>query len=137
MPNAITVQQIDKEILRLKQQLLDLGPFQPGSLSRQHQVCGKPGCQCCDPEQPRPHGPYTKLTYVYHGKFTCRFVRAEAVKEVGTLVANFKKFRHLTDQWVALAIQRAQLGPLQRVGSKPKPAKTTPKAHKPSHQRQK
>jgi hypothetical protein len=114
MQTPLTVQQIDEKILRLKQQLLALGPLHPGSLSRQYQVCGKPGCKCCDPKKPRPHGPYTKLTYVHHGKFACRFVRAGSVQEVAALVAAFKAFRQLTQDWIALAIQRAELGPLQR-----------------------
>ena len=106
MQTPLTTQQIDKKILQLKQQLLALGPLHPGSLSRQYQVCGKPGCKCCDPNKPRPHGPYTKLTYVHHGKFTCRFVRAGLVQEVTTLVAAFKTFRQLTEDWIALSISR-------------------------------
>jgi len=114
MQTPLTVQQIDEKILRLKQQLLALGPLHPGSLSQQYQVCGKPGCKCCAPNKPRSHGPYTKLTYVHHGKFTCRFVRAGSVQDVTALVAAFKTFRQLTGEWVALSIHRAQLGPLQR-----------------------
>ncbi len=124
MQKPLTVQQIDEEIRQRKQRLLALGPFHPGSLSRQYQTCGRPGCKCRDPRQPRPHGPYTKLTYVYHGKFTCRFVRADSVLEVTALVADFKQFRQLTDEWIALAIQRAQLGPLQRSTLKSRLAKT-------------
>ena len=124
MQKPLTWQQIDEKIFRLKQELLALGPLHPGSLSQQYQTCGRPGCKCGDPHQPRPHGPYTKLTYVYHGKFTCRFVRAESVQEVTALVATFKKFRQLTDNWIALAIQRARLGPLQRAAFKSKSAKT-------------
>lgn len=118
MKKSLTVQEIDEQILHLKNQLMALGPLHPGSLSRQYQVCGRPGCKCVDPHKPRPHGPYTKLTYVYHGKFTCRFVRAGTLKEVTTLLATFKAFRKLTDQWVALAIQRAELGPLGRANRK-------------------
>lgn len=126
MTTPPTVQQIDEKILQLKQRLLALGAFHPGSLSRQYKACGKPGCKCCDPHHPRRHGPYIKLTYVRRGKFTCRFVRAAAVPEVTTLVTNFKIFRQLTEEWVALAIQRAQLGALQPTPAKSKP-KTTPK----------
>lgn len=118
MKKSLTVQAIDEQILHLKNQLMALGPLHPGSLSRQYQVCGRPGCKCVDPQKPRPHGPYTKLTYVYHGKFTCRFVRAGTLKEVTTLLATFKSFRKLTDQWVALAIQRAEFGPLGRANRK-------------------
>jgi hypothetical protein len=120
MKKPLTVQALDEKIFRLKQRLLALGPLHPGSLSRQAQVCGKPGCKCTDPQKPRPHGPYVKLTYAYHGKFVCRFVRAGAVKEVTALVAAFKTLRQLTDEWVALAIQRAQLGPLERSAKKSK-----------------
>ena len=122
MQTPLSVQQIDEKILRLKQQLLTLKPLHPGSLSQQYQACGKPGCKCCDPKKPRPHGPYTKLTYVHRGKFTCRFVRAASVQEVTALVAVFKTFRELTEEWVALSIQRAQLGPFQRTARRPKPA---------------
>jgi hypothetical protein len=134
MQTPLTAQQLDEKILQLKQQLLALGPFHPGSLSQQYQVCGKPGCKCCDPNKPRPHGPYTKLTFVYHGKFTCRFVRAQAVPEVTALVATFKAFRQLTDAWIALSVQRAQLGPLQRSSSASKNVKANPQAQKPRRQ---
>jgi hypothetical protein len=125
MKKNLAVQDIDEQILHLKRQLMQLGPLHPGSLSRQHHVCGKPGCKCMDRHKPRPHGPYSKLTYVYHGKFTCRFVRADSLEEVTALVAAYKTFRQLTDQWIALAIQRAQFGPLQRASKKSKPLHST------------
>jgi hypothetical protein len=130
MQKPLTRQELDEKILRLKQQLVALEPFHPGSLSRQYQVCGRRGCQCRDPHQPRPHGPYTKLTYVYHGKFTCRFVRAEWVPEVTALVATFKQFRQIMDEWIALAIARAQLGPLQRTAPASKAQKTIRQSRK-------
>ncbi len=130
MQTPITMQQIDEKILRLKQQLLALGPLHPGSLSQQYQVCGKPGCKCGDAKKPRPHGPYTKLTYVHRGNYTCRFVRAGSVQEVTALVAAFKTFRQLTEEWVALSIQRAQLGPLQRTARTSRPVSLAPETQK-------
>ncbi len=122
------MQDIDEKILLLKRQLLELGPLHPGSLSRQYHVCGKAGCKCIHPKKPQPHGPYTKLTYARHGKFTCRFVRAESVQAVTALVAAFKTFRKITDQWIDLAVERAQLGPL---GPTTKQTESRPKARKP------
>lgn len=130
MQKTLTLQQIDEKILRLKQQLLALGPLHPGSLSLQYQVCAKPGCKCCDSRKPRPHGPYTKLTYVHRGKYTCRFVRAGSVQEVSALVAAFKTFRQLTQEWVALSIQRAQLGPLHRAVRPSNRAAAAPRTQK-------
>jgi len=137
MQTTLTLQQIDEKILRLKQRLLALGPLHPGSLSRQYQVCAKPGCKCCDPRKPRPHGPYTKLTYVHRGKYTCRFVRAGAVQEVTALVDAFRRFRQLSQEWVALSIQRAQLGPLQRAVRSSKQAAAAPQTQKSSRRPQK
>ena len=128
MRKSLTLQDIDEKILHLKRQLLELGPLHPGSLSRQYHVCGKAGCKCIHPQKPQPHGPYTKLTYARHGKFSCRFVRAESVREVAALVAAFKTFRKITDQWIDLAIERAQLGPLARA-TRPTPLR--PQAKKP------
>src|SRR5207249_3119013 len=107
-------------------------PLHPGSLSRQYHVCGRTGCGCVDPQKPRPHGPYAKLTYVYHGKFTCRFVRARSVNEVTRLLASFKTFRRLTDEWIGLGIQCAELGPLERLTKK---SKICPPGTKPRQRR--
>ena len=82
--------------------------MRPGSLSRQYNVCGKPGCRCKDPKNPRRHGPYYKLNYVYGGKKTSEFVRASKPKTVRNQLANYKRFRQLTDQWVGLALQLAK-----------------------------
>jgi hypothetical protein len=49
----------------MKSQLRALGPMRPGSLSRQYNVCGKPGCRCKDPKNPRRHGPYDQLNYAF------------------------------------------------------------------------
>jgi hypothetical protein len=128
MKTPLSLQDIDEKILHLKRQLLELGPLHPGSLSRQYHVCGKSGCKCIDPQKPQPHGPYTKLTYAHHGKFTCRFVRAESLSEVIALVAAFKVFRKIIDEWIDLAIERARSGPL---GRSIKQSKPRPQARKP------
>jgi hypothetical protein len=120
METVLTIQQIDGKIADLKRQLLALEPMHPGSLSSQYHVCGKSGCKCTAAPKPQPHGPYCKLNFVHHGKFTCRFVRADVVGEVSALVATFKTFRQLTDEWVSLSIARALLGPLARLERKTK-----------------
>jgi hypothetical protein len=83
--------------------------MRPGSLSRQYNVCGKADCRCKDPRKPKRHGPYYQLNCVFRGKKTSQFIRAADVATVRAELANFKKFRRLTDQWVGLALQRANL----------------------------
>jgi len=100
---------LQQRINRLKTQVTALGPLRPGSLSRQYNVCGKPGCRCKDPKAPRRHGPYYQLNYVYGGKKTSEFVRSEDLKRVRTQLANYKRFRRLTDQWIGLALKQARL----------------------------
>ena len=106
---SASVRKLEQQIDHLKAQLGELGPMRPGSLSRQYNVCGKPGCRCKDPENPRRHGPYYQLNYVYGGKKTSEFVRPENLKEMRLQLANYKRFRRLTDQWVGSALKLARL----------------------------
>ena len=100
---------LQQRINRLKSQLMESGPMRPGSLSRQYNVCGKPGCRCKHPKTPRRHGPYYQLNYVYGGKKTSEFVRPQNLKQVRAQLANYKRFRHLTDQWIGSALTLALL----------------------------
>ena len=97
--------QIQRRIEQLKTQLADLGPIHPGSLSEQYNVCGTPGCRCKDPDNPRKHGPYYQLSYTWRGKSSSRFVTPERVAEMRQKVANYKRFRELTNQWIDLAVE--------------------------------
>ena len=106
MNTTIPVKRLEREIEKIKQALLALGPMHPGSVSRQYQVCGNPACRCMHPQKPQKHGPYYKLAYVYRGKPVCRFVRAGCVKEMKTRLAAYKTFRALADKWIALSIRR-------------------------------
>ena len=98
--------EIEREIGRIKRDLLALGPMHPGSVSRQYQVCGKPGCRCMDDENPRRHGPYHKLAYVHRGRPVCRFVRSECVAGLAARLEAYKTFRALADRWIELSIRQ-------------------------------
>ena len=97
---------LQREIERLKQQLMDLGPLHPGSLGRQYNVCGKPDCRCKDPRHPQKHGPYYQLSFTWRGKSSSRFVRPEQVAEMRRKVARYKRFRKLVNRWVDLEVAR-------------------------------
>ena len=103
-----SIQNLETRIVQVKRQLQAQGPMRPGSLSRQYNVCGKPGCRCKDPKQPRRHGPYYQLNYVYRGKKTSKFIRREVLQQVRAELANYKRFRRLTEQWIGLALNLAQ-----------------------------
>lgn len=95
---------IERKIENLKQQLAWLGPMHPGSLSEQYNVCGKPDCRCKDPKNPQKHGPYYHLSFTWRGKSRTLFVRAERLAEMREKLANYKRFRELTDEWVDLVV---------------------------------
>jgi len=99
---------IERKIERLKQQLAGLGPIHPGSLSEQYNVCGKPDCRCKDPKNPQKHGPYYHLSFTWRGKSRTLFVRAERLAEMREKLANYKRFRELTDEWVDLMVELEQ-----------------------------
>jgi len=103
------IQEIEEQIQVVKNQLLALGPMHPGSISKQYHVCGQPGCRCKAATNPQRHGPYCKLRYVHHGKQVCRFVRPQWLQDLASQLEVYKTFRSLTDQWIALSIQRARL----------------------------
>ena len=109
MNDTYSVQTLQKKITAVKEQLLRLDRMRPGSLSRQYNTCGKTGCSCKDPKHPKRHGPYYQLNYVFRGKKKSQFIRATDVARLRAELANFKRFRRLTDQWIGLALQQADL----------------------------
>jgi hypothetical protein len=83
--------------------------MRPGALSEQYNVCGKPNCRCKDPHKPQRHGPYYQLSYTHLGKSTTEFVKREMLQEVQQQLANYARFRELTEQWVQLSLRIAKL----------------------------
>jgi hypothetical protein len=119
MQNHRRIQVIDENIETLKNALITLGPLRPGSLSRQYHVCRKPGCRCQDPHKPKRHGPYYHLDYVHHGKKTTRFIRPAQLADVRRQLTTFKQLRKLVDQWITLALEKAEI--LRQASATPKP----------------
>ena len=98
-------EQIQAQIEKLKAELLKIGAMRPGSLSQQYTACQKPGCKCVDPVRPQKHGPFYKLSYTHRGKSSTQFIRPQFVEEVRRQLAAYKKFKSLTEKWVALALE--------------------------------
>ena len=102
------IKEIGKKIEVIKKRILLVGTMRPGSLSKQYSVCGKDNCQCADPENPKKHGPYHKLSYVHNGKNTTRFIRQRFYKQIKQETDQYRKFRSLIDEWITLAIHLSQ-----------------------------
>jgi hypothetical protein len=122
--NPMPKEQLQAQIEKVKAELLKLGPMRPGSLSQQYSACQKPGCKCVDPAHPQKHGPFYQLSYTHLGKSTTQFVRPQFVPEVRQQLANYKKFKALTQQWVTLALELCKLE-MQKARSAAPPSATT------------
>ncbi len=108
-------EELQERIQRIKEELVGLGDMRPGTLSKQYNVCGKPGCRCKDPKKPEKHGPYYQLSYSHQGRSTTEFVKKHLVSDVRRQLRIYAQFRELTDEWVAISIKiavarRKQLG---------------------------
>lgn len=86
--------QIERRIAKIKQDLAALGDMRPGSLSIQTRRWG---------------GEYGQLSYTHQGKGHTEYVPKENRKTVRNQLANYAKFRNLTQEWVKLGIELCKL----------------------------
>jgi hypothetical protein len=101
-------QALEDRIGRIKLEIAALDELRPGSLSKQYNVCGRPGCRC-KANPPQKHGPYYQLSFSFRGKNTSEFVRREDLPRVREQIRNYKRLRTLLDQWCAASMALAKL----------------------------
>lgn len=85
---------IERRIKAIKDELMSLGGMRPGSLTVQTRSWG---------------GEYHQLSFSHKGKGRTQYVKEENVETVKKQIANYKRFRELTKEWVDLALQAAIL----------------------------
>lgn len=84
------------DVEKIKSKLMNLGPFLPGSLSVQWNVCGKKSCACKDPNQPKKHGPYNQLSFRVSGKSSSLFIKEVDVPEAKKRIKRYAEYKELT-----------------------------------------
>jgi len=97
-------ERIEQEIEWLKEELEMMMIVRPGSLSKQYNVCGKPGCACKAKTKPKKHGPYYILSYRHRGKNRTEFIRKQFVSDVKEWTGDHKTLWKLVDKWIDLSI---------------------------------
>jgi len=105
---AKSISGVERQIRRVKNELMELGDFRPGSLSEQYNVCGNPKCRCKE-DPPKKHGPYYLLSYNRGGKSSSKFVKKEHAAAVKQQLKNYKKMRNLVDKWIDLSAELSNL----------------------------
>jgi hypothetical protein len=91
------IQQIERRIDRIKEELNKIGSMRPGSLTRQYR----------DPENGT--GAFWQISYTRQMKSRTEYVRKEWVADIRKQIATHKRFKRLIDQWIDLGIEHSQL----------------------------
>lgn len=84
---------------QIREQLMELlheGPMLPGSIKKQWNVCGMPGCRCKDPDNPQKHGPYNQLSFTLAGKSTSMFVKDDELDYMMVITERYRQFKALS-----------------------------------------
>jgi hypothetical protein len=105
---ARTIASLERQIEKIKRELVALGDLRPGSLSEQYNVCGKPDCRC-KASPPQKHGPYYQVSFTRKGKSSSRFVRREELQGVRRQLKNHASLRLLVERWIDLAMELSDL----------------------------
>jgi hypothetical protein len=88
---------IRKRIESIRSQLASIETMRPGSLTRQYK----------DPKNRR--GGYYQLSYTRDMRSRTDYVPHDYVRQLRREIKNYKRFKALTDQWVALSIEQSRL----------------------------
>jgi hypothetical protein len=88
------MKQMEVRIAEIKAELMALGDMRPGSISRQQRARG---------------GLYLHLSYTYQGKGKTEYVPPELEEKVNEQLANYKRFKVLTQEWIGLAMELARI----------------------------
>lgn len=94
---STTLEQLEAQIVQVRQNLQNLGPMRPGSIKRQFR----------DPKNRKQ--PFYQISYTHRMKGRSEYVRAENLQALRKETATFKRFRKLVDRWVDLALKASQL----------------------------
>ena len=89
--------QIERRIDKIKAELVDIGHMRPGSLTQQYK----------DPEN--QSGPYYQLSYTLDMRSRTEYIRRDCVSDVRRQIRNYKRFKKLSGEWVALGIEHSRL----------------------------
>ena len=89
--------QIDNRIGKIKAELAAIGEMRPGSLTRQYKDPGSAS------------GAYYQLSYTLDMKSRTDYIPRNWVRDVRAQVGNYKRFKSLSAEWVALSIERSRL----------------------------
>lgn len=91
------LQQIQQEIQKIKEELLEIGEMRPGSLTLQYK----------NPKEKK--GAYYQISYTQKMRSKTQYIRSDRVKEIYRQIDVYKRFKKLIERWIELAILHSQI----------------------------
>jgi hypothetical protein len=99
------IKQIDRRIAKIKRELEQIDDMRPGSISLQYR------------DAKTKSYPYHQLNWVVGAKKQSEYVSRANLDELTRQTENYRQFRALCTEWVALGIERSKLSmKLEREG---------------------
>ncbi len=89
--------QIERRMTKIKGDIALLGAMRPGSLTKQYK------------DRESQTGPYYQVSYTLDMKSRTEYIRKEFVGDIRGQISNYKRFKKLNAQWVALSIEHSKL----------------------------
>jgi hypothetical protein len=111
MPTSLS--ELESRRATLIEDLAALGDLRPGSIVGAVRRCGKPTCHCAQAKDPG-HGPSLRLTHKNQGKTVTEALSSTAaVHKAEREIAEFRKFQHLSQEFVEVNEQICRVRPLE------------------------
>ena len=99
---------LERQIAKIKQVIVGIEDLRRGSISKQYNVCGTPGCKC-KAIPPKKHGPYYQLSFTKNGRSSTKFVGSKCAGEVKKQVRNYSRLIKLVEKWLELGTELSDL----------------------------
>jgi hypothetical protein len=88
---------IEKQIDKIKQELLDIGEMRPGSLTKQYRNAKEKKWE------------FYQISYTHKMKSKTEYVRAPHVDDLKQQINTYKKFKALMEKWIDLSIEHSKI----------------------------
>lgn len=98
---GIGLRELEDKRRRVHDQLAGIGDIRQGTLTERYRKCGKQNCKCAE-DKAAGHGPSFSLTKTVKGKTVTRVIPKQAVDTTKSQIEQFKKFRQLSQEFVAV-----------------------------------
>ncbi len=91
------LQNLEKKISKIKNDITEIKDMRPGSLSLQYK------------DRKEKSGPYYQLSYTRNMRSKTEYVSAKNVSATRKQIANYKKFKKLSETLIDLSIEHSKL----------------------------